>query len=99
MGNAVCRNHANHNEYGIGSFNLGMGNAGSKWYANPWGSWGAWGMLAWGMQGATPMPRAKNVGTAYAIGMLAWGMLPAYGMPTILAWVLLQECSPYWHGM
>ena len=32
---------------------------------------------------------AKNVGTAYAIGMLAWRMLPAYGMPTILAWVLL----------
>jgi hypothetical protein len=40
--------------------NVGMGNAGSNYYA-------------------------KNVGTAYAIGMLAW--------------VLLQECSPYWHGM
>ena len=57
MENAECKNHANHNEYGMGSFNLGMGNAGSKWYAKLWGAWGAWGMLAWGMQGATPMPR------------------------------------------
>lgn len=55
-------------------WNVGMGNAGSNYYA-------------------------KNVGTTYAIGMLAWGMLPAYGMPTILARLLLQECSPYWHGM
>jgi len=42
---------------------------------------------------------ANYIGMGLAIGMLAWGMLPAYGMPTILAWVLLQKCSPYWHGM
>jgi hypothetical protein len=49
----------------VGSMgNVGIGLAGSIWYAN-------------------------YIGTTPAIGMLAWGMLPAYGMPTILAWVLL----------
>ena len=57
MENARCRNHANHNEYGIGSSRLGMGNADSIWYANLWGSWGAWGMLAWSMLTASGMPR------------------------------------------
>jgi len=56
MENAECRNHANHNDYGIGSSRLGMGNAGSKWYAKLWGSWGSWGMLAWSMLTASGMP-------------------------------------------
>lgn len=42
MENARCKNHANHNEYGIGSFNLGMGND--------------IGILAWGMLTANGMP-------------------------------------------
>jgi hypothetical protein len=56
MENARCRNHANYNGYGIGSFNLGMVYANSKWYAKIWGAWGAWGMLAWEMQSARIMP-------------------------------------------
>ena len=97
MENARCRNHANHNGYGVGSFNLGMGNATSIWYANLWG--------AWGMQSARIMPTFQTTWIIPIVGMGNAGSnsyaktLSGLGNLPILAWLLLQKCSPYWHGM
>ena len=105
MGNAECRNHANHNDYGIGSSNLGMGNAGSKWYANLWGSWGAWeswhglcraqeSCQPFRSIGSFPIVGMGNAGSkSYAKTSSGLGSLP------ILAWLLLWEGCVYWHGM
>ena len=86
----------------MGSWDLGMGNATSIWYANLWGSWG---MLAWGMQSARIMPTFQTMQTFPIVGMGNAGSnsyaktSSGLGSLPILAWVLLQEGSPYWHGV